>query len=202
MVYWNNEDRRDINTTMKISTFALGSYQEKLLLLLFTGLALGCSFSPNQSFRVLKLFGRGWKEIERKNLTRSLRALEQRRLLILKRRGTYMVPVLTALGKQRAHMAQLKHLKIARPKKWDKKWRIVLFDIPEEQRQWRNILRAQLKRLQFHELQKSVFVHPFDCMKEMKQLSDYYQGEKYIRFIEATHVDNESVLRKLFALKP
>ena len=99
-------------------------------------------------------------------------------------------------------MAQLKHLEIARPKKWDKKWRIVLFDIPEEQRMWRNILRAQLKRLQFRELQKSVFVHPFDCMKEIKQLSDYYQGGKYIRFIEATHIDNEAELKKQFQLNP
>jgi phenylacetic acid degradation operon negative regulatory protein len=185
---------------MKTPTFNLGSYQEKLLLLLLTGLALGCSFSPNQSFRVLKLFGRGWKEIEQKNLTRSLKKLEQQKLLIMKRRGAYMMPVLTSSGKERAHMAQLKRLEIVRPKKWDKKWRIVLFDIPEEQRKWRNILRSQLKRLQFHELQKSVFVHPFDCMKEMKQLSEYYQGEKHIRFIEATHIDNESELRKQFKI--
>ncbi len=178
----------------------LGSNQKKILLLLVTGLSLGLSFSPRQSYRVLKMFGRGWKEIDRQNLTRSLKKLEKEKLLVMKRKGEYIMPVLTALGKKRASLARLELFEIARPKKWDKKWRIVLFDIPEEQRIWRNVLRAQLKRLQFQKLQESVFVHPFNCMKEMKQLSDYYQGAQYIRFIEATHIDNESELKKRFKL--
>lgn len=178
----------------------LGSNQKKILLLLLTGLSLGLSFSPRQSFRVLKLFGQGWKEIDRQNLTRSLKRLEQERLIVMKRRRGYFIPELTAVGKRYASLAQMASFEIVRPKKWDKKWRIVLFDIPEEQRVWRNILRAQLKRLQFRELQKSVFVHPFDCMKEMKQLSEYYQGEEHIRFIEATHIDNERELKKQFKI--
>ena len=50
------------------------------------------------------------------------------------------------------------YLKIDKPKIWDKKWRIVVFDIPEKQRGARDSLRTYLKKLDFYELQKSIFI--------------------------------------------
>ena len=39
-------------------------------------------------------------------------------------------------GERRAQRYKLEKLKIERQKKWDGKWRVVMFDIPEEKR-WR-----------------------------------------------------------------
>lgn len=64
-------------------------------------------------------------------------------------------------------------------KKWDKKWRVVFFDIPEEIRGARDVLRAKLRELGFGAVQKSVFLsaHPFeDDMREFlksQKLSDF-----------------------------
>ncbi|MBI2019711.1 hypothetical protein HYS95_03550 [Candidatus Daviesbacteria bacterium] len=44
------------------------------------------------------------------------------------------------------------------PAEWDKKWRIVVFDIPEQKRLIRNLLRRNLKKWGFKPLQKSVWV--------------------------------------------
>jgi DNA-binding transcriptional regulator PaaX len=38
--------------------------------------------------------------------------------------------------------------------KWDEKWRIVAFDIPEKFKTGRDALRRKLKEVGFHELQK------------------------------------------------
>lgn len=54
-------------------------------------------------------------------------------------------------------------------KGWDKKWRIVFFDIEEISRSLRNKLRVKLKELGFAMLQKSVWITPYDIM------ADFYE---------------------------
>src|SRR3989344_4076427 len=46
-------------------------------------------------------------------------------------------------------------------KKWDGKWRIIIFDIPQELHRERNILRRRLRSMGFYMLQKSVFIFPY-----------------------------------------
>lgn len=49
-------------------------------------------------------------------------------------------------------------------KRWDKKWRILIFDIPETIRWRRDVFREKLKSLGFGRVQQSVWVsaHPFE----------------------------------------
>jgi hypothetical protein len=58
-------------------------------------------------------------------------------------------------------------------KKWDGKFRIVIFDIPEKSRKDRNWLRQELYFLKYRKLQESVFIgkHPLpqDLIKDIKQ---------------------------------
>ncbi|KKR21957.1 MAG: hypothetical protein UT50_C0002G0048 [Candidatus Moranbacteria bacterium GW2011_GWA2_39_41] len=72
-------------------------------------------------------------------------------------------------------------------KKWDKKYRVVVFDIPEKKKQFRNWLRNELYILKYRKLQESVFVGKFplpeDFIKEInhKKLSkniDYLLVDK------------------------
>lgn len=44
------------------------------------------------------------------------------------------------------------------PPRWDGKWRIVVFDIPEQKRLVRNLFRRNLKKWGFKSLQKSVWI--------------------------------------------
>ena len=54
--------------------------------------------------------------------------------------------------------------------KWDGKWHIVIFDIPNEKRKMRDVVRHKLLRIGFLELQESVYVYPFDCLLEINFL--------------------------------
>lgn len=54
-------------------------------------------------------------------------------------------------------------------RKWDKRWRVVIFDIEEVNRNARDSLRKKLKELGFGMIQKSVFVSPHDIIKDFNE---------------------------------
>ena len=72
--------------------------------------------------------------------------------------------------------------------KWDGKYRLVIFDIPEEKRKTRNWLRSELYFLGYKQLQKSVFIGrlplPSGTIKEIKK----YGIGNYVNYILAEKV--------------
>ena len=85
--------------------------------------------------------------------------------------------------------------------KWDKKWRIVIFDIPQELHNKRNIFRAKLKHLGFHMLQKSVFVFPYPCEEELARYCNQLKISGYINVLLAENLGyTEEEIRKFFNL--
>jgi DNA-binding transcriptional regulator PaaX len=113
--------------------------------------------------------------------------------------GTITI-ILTDKGKQKALTYDFGKMEIKKPQKWDKKWRVVLFDIPENRKKIRDALRYHLKNLGFYEFQKSVFVHPYDCKDEIDYLIEFYDIRRFVRFIIADSLDNELHLKKHFNL--
>ena len=86
--------------------------------------------------------------------------------------------------------------------KWDGKWRIVVFDIAEEKRNKRDFLRRRLSWLGFRELQKSVWVFPYDVKKELEELFTIskadIQGD--IRFLTVEKMEEDRDFREEFGL--
>ncbi len=178
-----------------------GETQKKILILLLGGLALGLSRSPKTSFQIIKEMKKEWDWINRQNLKRAIKKLYESKLVKEKHNpnGTITL-ILTDKGKEKALTYNLDEIKIEKPKAWDKKWRIVLFDIPEKIRKLRDAFRYHLKQLGFYEFQKSVFVHPYDCQNEIEYLIEFYDARRFIRFIIAEQIDNELHLKAHFGL--
>jgi hypothetical protein len=108
---------------------------------------------------------------------------------------------LTKEGKKKAGIFQIDTLKINRPRKWDRKWRILIFDIGNLKKLHREALRGKLKELGFLKLQKSVWIHPFDCSSEVALIKDFFGfSESEMRLIVAEHIGNDSELRKHFRI--
>jgi DNA-binding transcriptional regulator PaaX len=179
----------------------LGDTQRKILILLLGGLALGLSRSPKTSFRVIKGIKEEWKEINRQSLRRAIKSLYRSKLIGEKQNadGTITL-ILTDRGKQKALTYDLDEIKIKKPATWDKKWRVALFDIPDNRKKIREALRGHLKNMQFYEFQESVFVHPYDCEDEVNYLIEFYDIRKFVRFIVAESLDNELHLKHHFKL--
>ena len=179
----------------------LGSTQKKILLLLLGGVGLSLARTPRQYFRMIGSVADEWQKINQQTLSRSIKSLYKSKLVNERDNpdGTLTI-VLTNKGKDKALTYDIDTMTIAQPKKWDGKWRVVLFDIPERRREARDAMRAVLKGLGFCEYQKSVFVHPHPCQDEMDYVIEFFRIRPYVRLITAHRMDNELHLKNIFGL--
>jgi len=86
----------------------------------------------------------------------------------------------------------------ASSRKRDGKWKMIIFDIPENKRHIRDYLRSKLKQLGFKKWQNSIWVTPYilpeDVVKELKILSE----KMFIRLLTIENINNETGLKELF----
>ncbi len=173
---------------------------QKVLLILLTGVALSLSYTPQRYWRVLKVAGKEWKNINKKELQDEIRKLYQSKLIKRKENPDGSITmVLTDKGKFRAIIFSFQNMRIDK-KNWDSKWRLIVFDIPEKFRVGRDSLREKIKELGFYELQKSVFIFPYNCKDEVDFIIEFYGMRRYVRFGVLEEIDNEKHLKKIFKL--
>ncbi len=70
---------------------------------------------------------------------------------------------LTSKGKTALAMLQARESAKRKPRRWDRKWRILIFDIPEYRKGLRDKIRRTLDNIGFVRLQDSVWIYPYDC---------------------------------------
>src|SRR3989344_3211225 len=87
----------------------------------------------------------------------TLRRAVRGRYVVISGKGEHRRLILTHKGKRLVNQKALENLRPPTPASWDKKWRLVLFDIPEEFRKNRNSFAVGLKRMGFVQIQKSCF---------------------------------------------
>jgi len=87
------------------------------------------------------------------------------------------------------------------PLKWDGVWRVLIFDIPELTRAVRNLFRRKLQELGFYTLQKSVYVTPIACEKEIDKLAILLRIKNGVDVIHASKLGRkELAVRKFFGV--
>ena len=84
--------------------------------------------------------------------------------------------------------------------KWDGKWRIVVFDVWEKTRFKRDSLRYEIQQFGFIQLQRSVWVYPYECETFIELLKTDLSFGKNIRYIVAEKLDHDEKLKKYFTL--
>lgn len=142
-----------------------------------------------------------WQKYPRKKVSSTFYNLKKQGLIKIEKQNHQIYISLTEKGKKKASWFQIDALKIKRPKKWDKKWRVLIFDIPGKKKICREALRGKLKQLGFRLLQKSVWIHAFDCQAEMELLREFFGlSEKEMRLVVAEDIGNDSRLKKFFKL--
>lgn len=92
------------------------------------------------------------------------------------------------------------HLEKIKKGKWDRRWRIVVFDIPEKMKKWRNYIRHDLKELGFEPLQESVYITPYPVTSELDEKLKVWGLRKYFRYITVSEIDGEEKLKNEFNL--
>lgn len=166
---------------------------QRVLLLLAAGVILGMTHSPKGYRKIVSATAHGWKEIERRALRRAIDRLYESKWINFKynEKDKSNTIVVTREGKKVALNFKAHQMKIKPTKKWDGKWRVVTFDVPEKARYVRDGIRAALKRMEFFEYQKSVFIHPFECQDEVDFIIEFYEARPWVRFLIVESLDNE-----------
>jgi DNA-binding transcriptional regulator PaaX len=181
----------------------IGSLEKRVLILLFGWMAIGLACSPGRQWKILQAIGDEWEKTSKQSFERSLRSLARKKLLMERKNKDGSVTfVLTKKGQKSAELCDLYggSLKFKKPGKWDKRWRVVMFDIPEKNRIFRGILREHLQEIGFVTLQQSVFVYPYPCENQLIKLAELYSASAYVRILTVSFIDNESKLREKFKI--
>ena len=127
--------------------------------------------------------------------------LAQKGLLrFLEKDGRKYVEI-TETGKRAlAFEAQKLALSARAHKRWDKRYRMVIFDIPEKRRGVRVRLRQTLQEFGFLRLQNSVWIFPYDCEDVIVLVKAELRIGKDVLYTIVEHIENDGWIRKHFEL--
>lgn len=109
-------------------------------------------------------------------------------------------PRLTALGQKQATNIAFGAISIRKPRRWDRRWRMVIFDIEERRKNDRKKVRRLLQRLGFVRLQNSVWVHPYDCEEIIALIKADLRIGRDILYVIADAIEFDRPLRVHFGL--
>lgn len=176
--------------------------------LLLVGVLTIASTSPYFWPAVLKAYFQDKKyqkfyknKAQRKHFLSTFSYLKSKGLINIHQKNKQIYISLTEKGKQRANQYQINDLEIRKPRKWDKKWRVIIFDIKHEHRIKREALRGKLKELNFYKLQKSVWIHPFNCSSEISLLRKFFGLNKdELKIILAQKIEDDKKVKKEYTL--
>jgi len=85
---------------------------------------------------------------------------------------------------------------LQKPRRWDERWRLVIFDIPEKQRPTRDKIRHLVSRLGFLRLQDSVWVYPYDCEELVTLLKTDLKIGRAVLYIIADAIEFDKPIRQ------
>lgn len=144
------------------------------------------------------------KGYSRKHIQNVIGDLKRRKLIeIVREKDGKSKVILTNKGRGRVKEFCFEELRIVKAKKWDKKWRMLIYDIPSSPKIYnkaREALRRKVQDIGFVQLQKSIWVCPYECADEILYLAESYQVTKYIEILTVEKMLHEDLLKKKFKL--
>jgi len=91
-------------------------------------------------------------------------------------------------------------LSVGERRRWDRRFRIVMFDIPERRRSTRIKLRTAMQQSGFLRLQDSVWVYPYDCEDFIALLKADLHIGKDVLYTIVEKIENDGWIRTHFKL--
>jgi hypothetical protein len=138
---------------------------------------------------------------DRKKFKNKFYYLKKNGLINIEYRGKQIYVSLTEEGQKKAGKYKINELKIKAAKNWDKKWRILIFDIEDKHKGKREALRGKIKELGLYQLQKSVWVCPYEFKKEMVLLREFFGLENdQMKVITASEIEDDEPIRNFFGV--
>lgn len=115
----------------------------------------------------------------------------------IKENNTYS---LSPKGEKRLRTIVIDNIEFKNQKHWNRKWYLVMYDLPIRFKKVRNAFRWKLKDLGFFQLQKSAWIYPYSCEKEILFVADFFGVRKYVEILEINKILDDKKLKTHFGL--
>ncbi len=135
-------------------------------------------------------------------ITQALLRLERNGLIRITGEGRKREIHLTQQGEEKIDALYAGAYVIPLPVRWDGKWRVVMFDVPERRKKIRDTLRMLLRSAGFVHFQHSAWIQPYPCDELVTLLRSHLgSGKGEIRYVAASFIDeSDYAFRKHFNL--
>jgi len=176
---------------------AVESFSHKVLkAIAISGAVVAAAGNPYFGLKAMGAFKRELKRKKWKEFYRAINSLKYKKRLNVTQKpdGTYTLEI-TQIGQNTIEKYDLNTMMIKKPKEWDGRWRIMIFDIPKEKQAARTALLDKLKELGFIMIQKSVWSHPYECRSELAVIAKAFEVEPYVYSFVAWDFENDKIYR-------
>lgn len=136
----------------------------------------------------------------KRRLQENISRLKKKGLVTFEKNGEKCYLRLTQAGRKELERVTQKETPIQKPRRWDRRWRIVIFDIPEARKSQRNRIRTLVRNLGFYCLQQSVWVYPYDCEEVIALLKTDLKIGTQLLYVIADAIEYDRPLRQHFKL--
>ncbi len=150
--------------------------------------------------QIFKMF-KNSKKYSKRQIQSAVESLRRQKLIeyIYDREGKTVVKI-TSKGKTKLRTFAVDTIKIEKQKKWDGKWRLVMYDLPVRFRRGREALRYHLKDLGFYQFQKSAWIYPYPCEDEIIFIADFFGLGNFVEVLTVESILRDDKLKKHFHL--
>ncbi len=175
--------------------------QALLAAVALTGVVLVAAIAPNAPAALMKLPSMQRAKLRYQYRTVLGRLAAQGRIVFEERDGKRYARITEEGRKALAFEQEKANLRNIKKKRWNERWRVVIFDVPEKRRQTRDRLRIVMQETGFVHLQDSVWVFPYDCEDFVALLKAELKIGAAVLYMVVEQIENDKHLRAHFGLK-
>ena len=176
----------------------IGAFQVAMLMAVAAGVVVFIAATAPNAAQLLKYFPGYKKGAKFKYQAQSTlgRLADAGLIIFVEKRGKRYA----RLTEEGQRMLILKARHPNKRKRWDRRWRIVMFDIAERRKSTRELLRRFMESYGFFRLQDSVWVYPYDCEDVIALAKAHFRIGADALYIIAEYIERDRHLREHFGL--
>jgi len=163
------------------------------------GVLLVMMAAPN-ALQLLGKFGIGKRRFGEQAHSALSRLARKGFVTFEERNGKKYARITNAGRKELALEEQKAAVRAKHGSRWDKRYRMIIFDIPERKRYIRALLRQTMREAGFLCIQGSVWIYPYDCEDLIALLKADLHIGKDVLYTIVEKLENDGWIRKHFNL--
>lgn len=140
-----------------------------------------------------------WNKYNPYVLRQTIKRLQQQKVVEITYENGEQIIKLTEKGRTKLLKYRIEDMAI-KNQKWDGKWRLIIYDVPTYKELQRNMFRRFLRKMQLLKLQKSVYLTPYECQKEIEYLRQLFGVGEEVIYLTVQNIENDTAYRKYFGL--